>query len=78
MAVSEPRKKFKVTVFLIKDGYAKIEDFLSFRDFRVVQVQSGGKEIGTLVYKGGFQSRPAWVSIFDAARETASTQIGLA
>jgi uncharacterized protein (TIGR04141 family) len=65
MATSDDGKKFKVTVFLIKDGYSKLEEFLSVKDFRIVAVKSRGKEIGTLVYKGGFQSKPAWVSIFD-------------
>jgi len=58
-------KKTKITVFLIKDGYTKIDEFLSFKDFRVVPIHSGGKEVGTLIYKGGFQSRPPWVSIFE-------------
>ncbi len=65
MATTDEGKKFKVTVFLIKDGYNKIEEFLSFKDFRIVPVQSAGKEIGTLIYKGGFQSKPTWVSIFE-------------
>jgi len=60
--------RFKVTVFLIKDGYTKIEDFLGIKDFKVVAVTSGTKEIGTLVYKGGFQTKPGWVSIFDGVR----------
>lgn len=68
MPETESRKKFKVTVFLIKDGYTKIENFLSSRDFRVVQIESSGTLIGTLVYKGGFQSRPSWVSIFEKAK----------
>ena len=61
-------KKFKVTVFLIKDGYEKIEEFVSVKDFRTAAVKSGSKEIGTLVYKGGFQSKPGWVSIFDGVQ----------
>jgi len=65
MAKNDSGKKSKVTVFLIKDGYSAIEDFLGFKDFRVVHIRSAGREIGTLVYKGGFQSKPAWVSIFD-------------
>ena len=65
MATSDDGKKFKVTVFLVKDGYSKLEEFLGVKDFRIVAVESRGKEIGTLVYKGGFQSKPAWVSIFN-------------
>jgi len=65
MAAADNEKKHKVTAFLIKDGYKGIEEFLSFKNFRVVPVESGGKEIGTLIYKGGFQSKPTWVSIFE-------------
>ena len=68
MTATGDAKKLKVTVFLIKDGYTKIEDFLSFKDFRVVHVQSAGKGIGTLVYKGGFQSKPGWIKIFDGVQ----------
>lgn len=65
MAMTDDGRKLKVTAFLIKDGYKKIEEFLSFKDFRIVHVQKEGKELGTLVYKGGFQSRPSWVSVFE-------------
>ena len=68
MATTGEGKKFKVTVFLIKDGYNKVEEFLGFKNFRVVPVQSNGKEIGTLIYKGGFQSKPTWVSIFEGVQ----------
>ena len=68
MAVKTDGTKFKVTVFLIKDGYTKIDDFLSLKDFKVAAVTSGGKDVGTLVYKGGFQSKPGWVSIFDGVQ----------
>ena len=65
MAADGERKKFKVTVFLIKDGYTKIGDFIAVKGFKTVVVNAGGKEVGTLIYKGGFQSKPGWVSIFD-------------
>ena len=65
MATTNDGQKLKVTAFLIKEGYKKIEEFLSFKNFPVVHVKDDGKEVGTLVYKGGFQSKPAWVSIFD-------------
>ena len=65
MPATDDGKKFKVTVFLIKGGYTKIQEFLSVAGFRIVTVRSGNKEIGTLAYKGGFRSKPAWVSIFD-------------
>jgi len=68
MATKDDTKKFKVTVFLIKDGYSKIEDFLTIKDLKVLAVKSGSKDIGTLVYKGGFQSKPGWVSIFDGVQ----------
>ena len=68
-------KKFKLTVFLIKESYKKIEDFLSFKGFEVVSVESGGKQIGTLIYKGGFESTPAWVSIFEGLPGFDSTLI---
>jgi len=65
MASEDDGKKLKVTAFLMKDGYKKIEDFLTFKDFQVVQIEKSGKQIGTLIYKGGFQSKPSWVSIFE-------------
>lgn len=65
MTTKNESKKFKVTVFLIKDGYSKIEDFLTVKDFKVLEIKSASREIGTLVYKGGFQSKPGWVSIFN-------------
>jgi uncharacterized protein (TIGR04141 family) len=68
VATKEDAKKFKVTVFLIKDGYSNIEDFLTVKDFKVLAVKSGSEEIGTLVYKGGFQSKPGWVSIFNGVQ----------
>jgi len=65
MKSADDGKKLKLTVFLIKDGYKNIEEFLSFKDLHVVPVEKGGKQIGTLIYKGGFQSKPSWVSIFE-------------
>lgn len=68
MKSSDDGKKLKLTVFLIKDGYKNIEDFLSFNDFQVVPVEKGENQIGTLIYKGGFQSKPSWVSIFEGLK----------
>ena len=65
MNSSDDGKKLKLTVFLIKDGYNCIEEFVSFKEFHVVPVEKGGKQIGTLIYKGGFRSKPSWVSIFE-------------
>jgi uncharacterized protein (TIGR04141 family) len=65
MKSSHEGKKLKLTVFLIKDGYKTIEDFLSLRDLSIITVKNGARQIGTLVYKGGFRSKPSWVSIFE-------------
>ncbi|MCI0560388.1 MAG: TIGR04141 family sporadically distributed protein, partial [Nitrososphaera sp.] len=65
MKSSRAGRKQKLTVFLIKDSYKEIDDFLSFNGFQVVPLQNGEKEIGTLIYKSGFQSTPSWVSIFE-------------
>jgi uncharacterized protein (TIGR04141 family) len=43
----------------------RIEEFLTINNFHVVPVQKDGKELGTLVYRGGFQSKPSWISIFE-------------
>lgn len=68
MKSSDDGKKLKLTVFLIKDGYKNIEEFLTFKDFHVVRVEKGEKQVGTLIYKGGFQSKPSWVSIFEGLK----------
>jgi uncharacterized protein (TIGR04141 family) len=75
MASPDGPKKLKLTVFLIKDGYKEIEDFLSFDGLHVVPAEKDGKEIGTLVYRGGFQSKPPWVSIFEGFPGFDSAQI---
>jgi len=64
MSATDSSKKHKLSVFLIKDGYAEPKDFLSFDGFEVVEVKAGGGKLGQLIYKGGFQSKPSWVSIF--------------
>lgn len=64
MSAPDTGKKHKLTVFLIKDGYAEPKDFLRFNEFEVIEVKAGGEKLGLLIYKGGFQSTPAWVSIF--------------
>jgi|AMFO01.1.fsa_nt_gi uncharacterized protein (TIGR04141 family) len=58
-------KKHKLTVFLIKEEYEEIADFLSIDGFEQVDAFEEGKWQGALIYKGGFQSTPSWVSIFD-------------
>lgn len=64
MSATDTGKKHKLTVFLIKDGYAEPKDFLKFNEFEVVEVKADGEKLGLLIYKGGFQSTPIWVSIF--------------
>jgi uncharacterized protein (TIGR04141 family) len=64
MNATDLSKKHKLTVFLIKDGYAEPKDFLSFDGFAAVDVKADEEKIGQLIYKGGFQSTPSWVSIF--------------
>ena len=64
MSKDNSPKKYKLTVFLIKDGYKKIEDFLSFDGFERIDFDAENKIHGTLVYRGGFQSKPSWISIF--------------
>lgn len=64
MSATDTSKKHKLTVFLIKEGYAEPKDFLKFNEFEVVEVKAEGDKLGQLIYKGGFQSTPAWVSIF--------------
>jgi uncharacterized protein (TIGR04141 family) len=65
MSATDTSKKHKLTVFLIKDGYAEPKDFLKFDEFEVVEVKADGDKLGQLIYKGGFRSTPAWVSIFE-------------
>jgi uncharacterized protein (TIGR04141 family) len=57
-------RRLKLTVFLIKDGYTDLADFLDVANLKSVAVSGGGTE-GTLFYRGGFQSKPPWVAIFE-------------
>jgi uncharacterized protein (TIGR04141 family) len=63
MAGSTIGKRHKLTAFLIKEGYAEIKDFLSVGKLNSLPVSSAGSE-GTLFFKSGFESQPAWASIF--------------
>jgi uncharacterized protein (TIGR04141 family) len=66
MSPSSPEiKKHKLTVFLIKDGYEELEDFLNIKGFEQVDVIEDEEWKGALIYKGGFKTKPSWVSIFD-------------
>lgn len=57
-------KKLKLTVFLVKEDYQNIEDFLDVGSLNTVSVSGQGSH-GTLYYRGGFRSKPPWVSIFE-------------
>lgn len=60
----EEWKKLKVTVFLIKEGYAKVDGFVELDgDFRRLEVNVDGAD-GELIYKGGFRSVPDWAALF--------------
>jgi len=60
----EQVKKHKLTVYLIKDTYESIDDFLSVDDFQRLNLNPENSDQGTLIYKGDFRSKPGWVSIF--------------
>lgn len=63
-AADEEGKKLKVTLFLIKDDYKKIDDFLELGgNFYRLKVDAGDTT-GELIYKGGFRSIPDWAEIF--------------
>lgn len=67
-------KKLKLTVFLIKEGYQKIDDFLENGSLMSASVSSHGTE-GTLFYRGGFRTEPPWVSLFKDVPGFDATQI---
>ena len=56
-------KRLRLTVFLIKDTYPAVEDFLSVAQLNEVPVTSGTSN-GTLYFKSGFKSQPPWAAIF--------------
>lgn len=63
-AAGEEGKKLKVTLFLIKDDYKEIDDFLELGgNFYRLKVDAGDTT-GELIYKGGFRSIPDWAEIF--------------
>lgn len=64
MPADDSTKKHKLTVFLMKYGYADPKEFLTFDEFNIVNVDADGQHIGQLIYKGGFESTPSWVGIF--------------
>ena len=58
-------KKYKLTAFLIKDTYQEITDFVSADGLSSVEISRQGEVLGTLIYKGGFKSKPSWVGLFE-------------
>lgn len=62
--MSEEGSKIKLTVFLIKDGYESFDDFIDAKGYKTLDIQGDDGELGTLFYKGGFKSVPAWAEIF--------------
>lgn len=75
MSLNDISKKHKLTVFLIKDGYAEVKDFLSFDGFKVIDIKINNELIGQLFYKDGFRSKPSWISIFESVPEFDSGSI---
>jgi len=67
-------RRIKLTVFLIKEGLKKVEEFLDVAKLKSVSVSAKGTK-GTLFYRGGFQSKPAWVSIFEEIPDFDSSKI---
>lgn len=62
-------KKLKLTVFLIKKEYKKVDDFLEIKgNYDMLEIKDGNKVVGKLIYKGAFKSEPAWVSIFEGVK----------
>lgn len=57
-------KKLRLTVFLIKEGYNDIGDFLEAGKLHQIKVDESGAS-GTLFVRSGFATTPPWVPIFD-------------
>lgn len=57
-------RRQRLTVYLIKDSYSEVAQFLEAKGFKqtIVAAEDGD---GTLYYKSGFKNVPAWVSIFE-------------
>lgn len=56
-------KRHRLTIYLVKDSYTKVDQFLKAKGFKQTTIQSDDGN-GTLYYKSGFRSVPTWVSIF--------------
>lgn len=57
-------RKLRLTTFLVKEGYQKVEDFLEVEHLNKVELHSRGNP-ATLFWRGGFQTKPSWASIFE-------------
>ncbi len=75
MAKSEQGRKQRLTVFLIKEGFEKIADFLSIDGLITLPIENNGEFMGTLAYRGGFVSKPSWVGIFSGVPGFDQSQI---
>lgn len=58
-------KRYKLSVFLIKEIYQKVEEFLRADGLERVEMPDAGPEQAILFYKGGYRNRPSWVSLFE-------------
>ncbi|HUN73883.1 MAG TPA: TIGR04141 family sporadically distributed protein [Steroidobacteraceae bacterium] len=56
-------RKLRLTVFLVKDGYKNIEDFVDTNQLRRVQVGTPPSG-GTLFFKAGFATTAPWAHVF--------------
>jgi len=56
-------KRLRLTVFLIKETYSAVEDFVSVAPLNEVAVASGASK-RTLYFKSGFKSQPPLAAIF--------------
>ena len=63
VATSTVGTRHRLTVFLIKEGYDKIDAFLSVGSLKALPVSSADAD-GTLFFKSGFESQPSWAAIF--------------
>lgn len=62
--VDDSDRKHKLTVFLIKEEYKELKDFLTFDGFNIIEVFNDNDYIGQLIYRSGFKSKPSWITIF--------------
>ena len=63
-ASAEEGKKLRLTVFLIKEGYKTIEEFVEVGSLQRYPAGSQGGN-GTLFFKSGFRNIAPWASVFE-------------